>query len=324
MKVPISRTLVAWAAKTSSLEEPALLAADHHPPGGEVLPGRGLHRLEVGRGRRGVRLGVGSTARRESMQLVAHAPPWSAHAGRRPRRRAPGEPAGLSPRSARRAGAGRPCRRCRRRRTGTVTSTSGAPFSSACCSASRRATTPKLRKLSATSPSTRAATTGSSVSPSASSAVRPRHGLGQLVGAGVAQVLGQHLVEDDRAEVQLARRQLVREELGLAHGRGLEGGDDHEGGAPVREQPRHRLGPLDEPGVHRLEQDEELRDVGQELGAEDPVGHLVEGLGGHVHQARAVGHDQPAQQARREEVGHALRGVEEVERVAGRRACPPR
>ena len=40
------------------LEEAALLAPDHHPPGGEVLPGRGVHRLEVARGRRRVRVGV--------------------------------------------------------------------------------------------------------------------------------------------------------------------------------------------------------------------------------------------------------------------------
>ena len=48
--------------------------------------------------------------------------------------------------------------------------------------------------------------------------------------------------------------------------------------------PRHRVGPLDEAGVHRLEQDEELGDVGQELRAEDPVGHLVEGPRRDVHQ----------------------------------------
>ena len=52
---------------------------------------------------------------------------------------------------------------------------------------------------------------------------------------------------------------------------------------------------------------------------EDPVGDLVEGLGGHVDQARPVGDDQPAQQAGGEEVGHPLGGVEEVEGVAGGR-----
>ena len=84
-------------------------------------------------------------------------------------------------------------------------------------------------------------------------------------------------------------------------------------------QARHRLGPLDEAAVHRLEQDEELGDVRQELRPEDPVGHLVEGPRRHVHEARPVRHDQPAQQARGEEVRHALRRIEEVERVARRR-----
>ena len=79
-----------------------------------------------------------------------------------------------------------------------------------------------------------------------------------------------------------------------------------------------RLGPLDESLVHRLEEDEELGDVRQELRAQDAVGHLVEGPRRHVHQPRPVGHDQPAQQARAEEVGHALRRIEEVEGVARR------
>ena len=40
------------------LEETALLAPDHHPPGGKAVPGGGVHRLEVPRGRRRVRVGV--------------------------------------------------------------------------------------------------------------------------------------------------------------------------------------------------------------------------------------------------------------------------
>ena len=100
----------------------------------------------------------------------------------------------------------------------------------------------------------------------------------------VPEVVGQDLVQHDGPEVQVAGRQLSGEELRLAQRGGLEGGDHHEGGPPVREQPGHRLGPLDEPVVHGLEEDEELGDVGQELGAEDPVGHLVEGPGGQVHQ----------------------------------------
>ena len=42
------------------------------------------------------------------------------------------------------------------------------------------------------------------------------------------------------------------------------------------------LGPLDEAVVHRLEQEEELGDVLEELRAEDAVGHRVEGLRRHV------------------------------------------
>ena len=113
--------------------------------------------------------------------------------------------------------------------------------------------------------------------------------------------------------------QLLGEELRLAQGHRLEGGDDDEGGPPVRQQAADRLGSLHEPVVHRLEEDEELGDVGEELGPEDPVGDLVEGLRGHVDQPRPVGDDQPPQQPRGEEVGHPLRRVEEVERVPGRR-----
>ena len=120
-------------------------------------------------------------------------------------------------------------------------------------------------------------------------------------------------------EMQLAGRQLGGEELGLAQRRGLEGGDHHEGGPPVGQQPGHRLRPVHESLVHGLEEDEELRDVGQELGPEDPVRHGVERLGRRVHQTRPVGGDEPAQQAGREEVGQALRRIEEVQGVAGRR-----
>ena len=57
---------------------------------------------------------------------------------------------------------------------------------------------------------------------------------------------------------------------------------DDERGAPVVQDPLDRLGPLDEPVVHRLEQDEELGDVLEELRAEDAVGDGVEGLRGDV------------------------------------------
>ena len=77
---------------------------------------------------------------------------------------------------------------------------------------------------------------------------------------------------------------------------------------------------LDEPVVHRLEEDEELGDVLEELRAEDAVCELVEGPRGRGHHPRPVGHRQPSQQATAEELGHPSRGVEEVERVArGRR-----
>jgi len=85
--------------------------------------------------------------------------------------------------------------------------------------------------------------------------------------------------------MQIALDQLAGEELGLAHRGGLEGGDDHERGPAVRQEPGDRLGPLDEAVVHGLKEDEELRDVGQELGAEDPVGDLVEGFGGEFTSA---------------------------------------
>ena len=60
--------------------------------------------------------------------------------------------------------------------------------------------------------------------------------------------------------------------------RRLERGDDHERGARVGERAGDGLGPLDEARVHRLEEDEELGDVLEELRAEDAIGHGVEGL----------------------------------------------
>ena len=81
------------------------------------------------------------------------------------------------------------------------------------------------------------------------------------------------------------------------------------------------------PVVHRLEVQEELGDVLEELAAEQAIGHLVEGPARDVDHARAalaadpVRHREPAQQPAAEELGHPLRRVEEVERVPGRRAC---
>ena len=45
---------------------------------------------------------------------------------------------------------------------------------------------------------------------------------------------------------------------------------------------------LDEPVVHRLEVEEELGDVLEELAAEDAIGHLVEGPARDVDHARAA------------------------------------
>ena len=85
------------------------------------------------------------------------------------------------------------------------------------------------------------------------------------------------------------------------------------------------LARVDEAVVHRLEVQEELGDVLEELAAEDAVGHLVEGPARHVEHARAalaadaVRQREPAQQPAAEEVGHARRRVEEVDRVPRRR-----
>ncbi len=84
---------------------------------------------------------------------------------------------------------------------------------------------------------------------------------------------------------------------------------DHKRGAPVEQEAFDRPGPLDEAGVHGLEQDEELGDVLQELRAEHPIGDLVEGPGGDVDHAAPVGRNQQPQQARGEELGHPLRGL---------------
>ena len=86
------------------------------------------------------------------------------------------------------------------------------------------------------------------------------------------------------------------------------------------------FGALDEPRVHRLEVEEELGDVLEELTAEHAIGHLVEGLARRVEHAAtasaadAVGNGEPPQQPTAEEVGHARGRLEEVDRVPrGRR-----
>ncbi len=63
----------------------------------------------------------------------------------------------------------------------------------------------------------------------------------------------------------------------------------------------------------------------EKLAAENAIGHLVEGPARHIQYARpafaadAVRQGQPPQQSAPEEVGHARRGVEEVDCVPGRR-----
>jgi len=122
--------------------------------------------------------------------------------------------------------------------------------------------------------------------------------------------------EPKYAEVKVSIGEGAREEFAFAQRNDFERRHDDERRAVVREQPLHRSRPFDEAVVHRLEQDEELGDVRQELRPEDPVGHLVEGLGREVHDLRAVRDDQPPKEPAREEVGHALGGVEEVECVS--------
>ena len=150
--------------------------------------------------------------------------------------------------------------------------------------------------------------------------------IGRVLAVRRQQVLGQCLVEHQRAEVEAAVGQLAAERLGFTQWCTLERGDDRERRAPVVEQRFDRVRPFDEAAVHRLEVQEELGDVLEELTAEHAIGHLVEGPAGGVEHpptpatAESVGHREPTQQAAAEEVGHARRRVEEVDRVPrGRR-----
>ena len=141
--------------------------------------------------------------------------------------------------------------------------------------------------------------------------------LGHRGGVAIQEQLRQHLVQHQGADVVAALAQQLQEELRLAGRRDLQGRHHDERRLRPAEQRGHGPGPLDEAVVHRLEEHEELGDVLQELRAEDAVGDRVERLGGEAHQPRPVRGDQPAQQSRREEVRHPVRGVEEVDRVAG-------
>ena len=93
---------------------------------------------------------------------------------------------------------------------GTVATTSACVASSLRCSASRLATTRKLRKLSPTSPSTRASCAGVADASGDAAATSlgqrrasRRQALGRPPGAAVEELAGQHLVEHHRAEVEL-------------------------------------------------------------------------------------------------------------------------
>ncbi len=71
------------------------------------------------------------------------------------------------------------------------------------------------------------------------------------------------------------------------------------------------------PVVHGLEEQEELGDVLEELAAQDAIGHLVEGPAGQGQHLRPARCGEPAQEPAGEELGHAVRRLEEVEGVAG-------
>jgi hypothetical protein len=108
-------------------------------------------------------------------------------------------------------------------------------------------------------------------------------------------------------------RELGTEGLGFAQRRPFERGDHGEGRAPIMQELFDRVRALHEPRVHRLEVQEELGDVLEELAPEHAIGHVVEGTARDVDHARAaapadsVGHGQPTQETTAEEVAHAGR-----------------
>src|SRR5215218_8558549 len=152
-----------------------------------------------------------------------------------------------------------------------------------------------------------------------------REDVGGAGAVGREQVLGQRLVQDERDEMEVALGELLAEELRLSEGCPLERRHDPERRAPVVQQPLDGLGAAREPVVHRLEAEEELGDILQELAAEDAIGELVEGPAGDIEDARTaasahpVRHGEPPEETTTEEVGHAARRLEELDRVPGRR-----
>ena len=95
----------------------------------------------------------------------------------------------------------------------------------------------------------------------------------------VRRYSGNVLLSTSAPEVEVAFGELLAELLRLPERRALERGDHRERRAAIVQQLLDRLGALDEPCVHRLEVQEELGDVLEELTPEDAVGHLVERVG---------------------------------------------
>src|SRR5437763_2222963 len=143
--------------------------------------------------------------------------------------------------------------------------------------------------------------------------------------AGAADVASVHLVHDDAAEGQVALAQRPPEEVGLGHRLVQRHGDEQECRLGGRQEPRDLLGAAAEALVHAVEAGDELRDVGQEGGAGQPLDRAERhaGAGQRTH-AQAPGPEaRPHQQSQRsavDEPGDPPRRLEEVEGMArGRR-----
>ena len=115
--------------------------------------------------------------------------------------------------------------------------------------------------------------------------------------------------------------QLGAEELGLAERPLLESRDDDESRLRAPQQPVDRSRPSLDPVVQGLQLLHEVRDLGEDLGAEQPVGEAKKRRRRVVHRAKAeTGRPsgQQREQPRSHVVGQAARSLEEVERVARR------
>ena len=204
--------------------------------------------------------------------------------------------------------------------------------SSARCSASRAATTWKFRKLSPTSRSTRAVRPasarpgtagGGELARRAACASRHRRSAAR-VALGRGRYSGSTLLSTSAPRWKSRVVERLAEELGLAHRRASSVVTTSERRAPVVQQPLDGLGPLDEPVVHRLEEQEELGDVLQELrcrGCGRPPGRRawIATLSTARRGAADAVRQREPQQAADEEVGHPLGRLEEVDGVPGRR-----